>query len=92
MPRKNRDGKYILSASEIGSYTVCPESWRLRSVVRVNAKEDNRVEKGQMKHQEWTATLDEQLFLARGTRIILALLVLALAAFILLGKHSIILS
>ncbi|GEM_PF-960092 len=91
MPRLNKDGKFIISASEVGSYTVCPESWRLRSVLAVNREDTDRSKKGMVKHDEWTVTYDEHLFLARSSRIVLALLILAIAAFLLISEHSIVL-
>ncbi|MDZ4785485.1 MAG: hypothetical protein SGJ02_05350 [bacterium] len=90
MPRQNRDGKFILSASEIGSFTVCPESWRLRTVQHKESKHSDRVEIGQEMHAAWSAKYDEHLFLIRAARIVLALLVLVLATFILIGEYSII--
>lgn len=87
MPQLSPNGKYILSAGEIASYTVCPEAWRLVSVVKirpVGAKESEEL--GQELHQEWAALYDQSVFLKRGARLILILTMLALGAFLIIEQ------
>lgn len=90
MARRNKDGKFVISASEVGTYTVCPESWRLRALERVKIGETERGIKGETLHQSWTKKYDEFIDLDRAARIVICLLVLALSVFLLISKHKIV--
>lgn len=90
MTRPNKDGKLIISASEVGTYTVCPESWRLRTLQRIKTAKTISAEQGETLHDEWSEEVKELLIFQRWMRIIALLLVLAAAVFLLLGKHKII--
>lgn len=82
MPRKNRDGKFIISAGEIGAYTVCPEAWRLQMLEGVvGADRENSVQ-GQKLHKEWAEKYGEALFLSKGVKIIMLLLFIAVAGYV----------
>ena len=81
MARLTTSGRHILSASEIGSYTVCPESWRLKEIERVKLRNSERFAQGEMMHEQWASTYGESVYLVRSMRIIIALVVLALASF-----------
>jgi hypothetical protein len=89
MARRNDYGKYILSAGEIGAYTVCPEAWRLAVVERVKTasandeKQQQRVQKGNELHREWAQNVDEAVYLTRHVKVIIALVLLCIAAFLL---------
>lgn len=82
MARKNEYGKYILSAGEIASYTVCPEAWRLKMVENANSIYIDNVKKGRELHQEWSADLDDAIFFTKGTTLILLLISLAILVFL----------
>ncbi len=88
MARPNKDGKMIISASEVGTYVVCPESWRLRNVIKTESEKPISVEKGEALHDEWSDEYNQLLTFQRFIRIIGMLLVLALAVFLLLSKHK----
>lgn len=88
MARPNKDGKMIISASEVGTYVVCPESWRLRTVLKAESAKPFSVEKGEALHDQWSDEYNELLTFQRFIRIIGMLLVLALAVFLLLSKHK----
>lgn len=77
MARKSPNGSYILSASEVGAYTVCPESWRLRSVERIRSAGTDRMKEGRKLHDFWAADLDESRYLRRGVRMVLSLITVA---------------
>ena len=79
MARKTEYGKYILSAGEIGAYTVCPEAWRLVSIVRVKSVHSGDYKRGQDLHKEWAKGIDEASYLKRQIRILLIMLLAALA-------------
>ncbi|MCO6432284.1 MAG: hypothetical protein J5J00_15630 [Deltaproteobacteria bacterium] len=71
MATKNRDGKFILAAGEIGSFAVCPEAWRLRTVEKVQGAKSSESELGETLHNEWASHHDEAYFFARGIRVVL---------------------
>lgn len=83
MARKTELGTYILSAGEIGAYTVCPEAWRLSTVERVKSQQSGNVEKGHELHRQWASTYDEALALSRRIRAVVLLLVLTIAVYLL---------
>lgn len=78
MARRNSDGKYILSAGEIGTYTVCPESWRLRVIEKIKTSKSSDSELGEKLHKEWANQFEEALFFNRGTRILVCLAAIAI--------------
>ena len=71
------NGKHVLSAGEIGAFTVCPEAWRLRMVEKVDAIHAEAIAQGNKLHQEWARKFDESVFLLRGAKLIIALVALA---------------
>lgn len=78
MARKTEYGKFIISAGEIGAYSVCPEAWRLSMVERVKAIKDTTTEKGASLHKAWARSYDDAVFFTRGVKIILILVVAAI--------------
>ncbi len=88
MTRPNKDGKLIISASEVGTYVVCPESWRLRNLERAKTAKTITASKGVDLHDEWSNEYNELLTFQRFIRILAMLLILALAVFLLLSKHK----
>ena len=90
MTRPNKDGKMIISASEVGTYTVCPESWRLRNLEKAKTAKTISASQGKVLHEEWSVEYHQLLQYQRFIRIIGLLLVLALAVFLLIGLHKLI--
>ena len=82
MARKSETGKFIISAGEVGAYTVCPEAWRLKSVAKAQFVKNEQVDLGRQLHAEWAKNYEEALLLARGVRIIVALLVIAVVCYL----------
>jgi len=80
MARLNQDGKYILSAGEVGIYTVCPESWRLRVLKGYKGEEAESVSLGSDLHKEWAEKNEEVNFFRRGITTLLILIALAILA------------
>lgn len=76
MARKNEYGRYILSAGEIGAFTVCPESWRLRSVQKAKAIFDQRKNDGKALHKTWAKDYEDAVYLSYGARVALGLILL----------------
>ncbi len=83
MARKTSFGTYLISASEIGSYTVCPEAWRLKVVARVKSTQSEKSDKGRVLHQEWADRYYESVRLLKFSRIIVLLLLLTISIYIL---------
>lgn len=68
MARRNRDGLFIIAAGEVGSYTVCPESWRLANIEKVKAKALLTQSEGKRLHKSWAKTYDEAHLLSRNAK------------------------
>jgi len=83
MPRLNSHGKFILSASEVGSYVVCPEAWRLIVIEGTKTAQSNKALEGQKQHQKWADDYSESIYLGRAIRTVLLTLALGIALFIL---------
>lgn len=78
--REVKDPTPVLSASEIGSYTFCPEAWHLqRRGVSRNAAGSRNVEQGTLAHQNIGSRADRVRGLEQMRRVLL-LLVAALLA------------
>ena len=75
----------MLSAGEVGAYTVCPEAWRLRMVKRVKVERSASVERGEEMHSRWAADVGEMLFLRRAILLVIGLGVLAVVAYLNFG-------
>ena len=84
MARKTDYGKFILSAGEIGAYTVCPEAWRLRILEQVKARRAESSKEGQVMHHEWARTYEEVIYLGKKFRLLATLLVSAAVVYIIL--------
>ena len=82
MARKNEYGRYILSAGEVGSYTVCPEAWYLKVVKEVEPIYAKSVERGNELHKEWSEDFDEAMYFTRSIRFILTLTAVAVLFFL----------
>jgi len=82
MPRLNSHGKFILSASEVGSYTVCPEAWRLTVIEGEVTKSSEKQIEGQIQHQKWAEDYAESVYLGRAARIVLLTVVLSVTLYI----------
>ncbi len=80
--KRRSDGKYILSAGEIASYTVCPEAWRLSREQAVTPLHVKSVEEGSRLHKEWTRSMQDAAYFSRGVRLILMMAFLSVAFFL----------
>ena len=69
MARKNEYGKFIISAGEVGSYTVCPEAWRLQSVVQAKSAHEKKMREGTRLHKEWGKRHEDAMRLAYHARL-----------------------
>lgn len=78
MVHKNSYGKTILSAGEIGSYTTCPEAWRLETLSRTKPIHTENVLQGEELHKEWSSGVDEAMYFTRSIKLILVLTALAI--------------
>lgn len=84
MARRGAGGKFILSAGEIGAYTVCPEAWRLQKVERVKPTYADTVREGEEAHAEWAKNVDKGVLLARDGKLFLLLLLVTTLLVVLL--------
>ena len=81
MARKSQFGKYILSAGEVGSYTVCAEAWRLKAIDRKKRISVATSDAGIKLHNSWARGHDEVIFLTNGVRIVVFIVLLLLLWF-----------
>lgn len=83
MAKRNREGKFVIAAGEVGQYTVCPEAWRLKVVQRVIAEQSEASIEGEKLHTKWSKNLDSAVHLGQGIRFLLALVITILVIVIL---------
>lgn len=76
MPRKNKDGKFILAAGEIAHFTVCPEAWRLSVIEKKETLQDPSHSEGRELHRVWAKDYDESIFFSRSIRLIIEVILL----------------
>lgn len=77
MAKKTEYGKFILSAGEIGAYTVCPEAWRLSTIEKVDTLRSENVVLGIDMHKRWAKSYDEALYFAREAKLLILLVAVA---------------
>ncbi len=90
MATTGADGKHIIAAGEVGAFTVCAQSWKLKWVDKQGARvafEEKLL--GQKLHQDWSNIFDESLKLGRWIRYLAVLLCAALVLFLLLNQEGI---
>ena len=81
MARKSAYGRYILSAGEVGAFTVCPEAWRLKMVENVKGSRSESSTEGMRLHEEWARTCSEAQSLRKKALAVISLLGLATIIF-----------
>ncbi len=77
MKRTVVNGRHIIAAGEVGEFTVCPESWRLRMIAAVKRERSENKREGIRLHAQWAKNYDESHSLNRLVRILLLSLLLA---------------
>jgi hypothetical protein len=87
MARKTDYGKFILSAGEVGAYTVCPEAWRLRVIEQVRTQREESSKKGYDKHLEWAHAYEEVIYLGKRTHLVIVLIVTAAVLYMILKSR-----
>jgi len=85
MARKDDEGRFTLSAGEIGAYTVCPEAWRLKAIERAKSIRSESVVAGHQLHEEWVTKFEEAAYLNHRVRLVAALLAIAAIIYAIIG-------
>ena len=85
MKRTLANGRHVIAAGEVGAYTVCPESWRLRMIEAVKTERSSTKREGIRLHAEWAKKYDESVLLVRLIRILLGSIILAMLVYTWLG-------
>jgi CRISPR/Cas system-associated exonuclease Cas4 (RecB family) len=86
---KSADGKHIIAAGEVGVFSVCPQSWKLKSVDRERPVEKKKdAELGKYLHKHWSSVFEESLVLSKWIRYLAVLVCTALAIFLLVRPHK----
>ncbi len=71
MPRKNQFGKNIFTASEVATYALCPEAWRLTYIEKVSTDAlKDKAKAGEKDHDIWTKNFDDAVYLTRAKYLI----------------------
>ena len=86
MARRNPNGGYIISAGEVGAFTVCPTSWDLlwnnKSKSLKDRAEDASTSRGELLHAEWSGFFEESLELSKLIRYLAVLICLVSVFFL----------
>ncbi len=89
MARLSKTGQYIISAAEVGTYTVCPESWRLRTIENLDSDDHSQnIKIGNKLHDKWAKQNAEAIFFKRGINILLLLIAHAIVLSIYVMKYE----
>lgn len=78
MARKNEYDKFIISASEVGSYIVCPRAWHFAQMKDQRYKNTGRSRKGDRLHEQWAEDYGTSIKLSRQIRLIVSLVLLCI--------------
>ncbi|MCX7952646.1 MAG: CRISPR-associated protein Cas4 [Deltaproteobacteria bacterium] len=91
---KKINNKWYISASELGDYVFCPESWRLKRLEKATPKDNQSSLLGQEEHKEWISNIEVFLVLNRMLRlgIIAFTFVILIAYFIEEVNHRLVLT
>ena len=81
MARKDEYGRIILSAGEIGAFTVCPESWRLKAVKRIKAKAQPNAGTGKELHSQWAQSFEDAVYFSRSVKLIIIMIILVISLY-----------
>lgn len=84
MATKGQNGRHIISAGEVGAFSVCPMSWKLKWIDKADARQETSVTLGQQLHKDWSVVFEESLILGRWIRILAVLITTAAVVFLLL--------
>lgn len=92
MATRGPDGQHIIAAGEVGAYTVCPMSWKLKWVDKEKSRVSASVMLGQVLHQDWSSVFEESLVLTKWVRYLVVMLMTALLVFLLIHPPNVPLS
>lgn len=84
MATKAPNGQHIIAAGEVGAFSVCPMSWKLKWIDKEVGKETSSVALGQQLHKDWSLVFEESLLLGRWIRYLAVLITTATVVFLLL--------
>lgn len=83
MLKQTESGDWIISASEVGEFTICPEAWRLKSLANVEREKSKSAQLGVKLHEEWGRDYGEATQIWRLVRLTFMLLMAAILGMIL---------
>ena len=84
MATRGPNGQHIIAAGEVGAFSVCPMSWKLKWIDKAHTKHESSVSLGQQLHRDWSVVFEESLILGRWIRILAVLITTAAVVFLLL--------
>jgi hypothetical protein len=86
MAKRNRDGKYIIPAGEVGVYSLCPEQWRLSLESKQTQPGSAEEQLGRELHKTWAAEIGEISYLRRSAWLMVGLVLTAIVFYMLLPR------
>lgn len=89
--RRGDDGVYTFAAGDVGVYSVCPQSWKLKVLDQADdVPSTDAAVRGQRLHKIWSVLLEESLLLSRWIRYLVTMLCLVMAVFMFVnqGEHG----
>lgn len=89
MATKGPEGQHIIAAGEVGAFSVCPQSWKLKWIDQAAPDSAPSVSLGQDLHRDWSSLFEESLLLTRWIRYLAVLLTSAAVFFLLLHPPEI---
>lgn len=92
MATRGPDGRHIIAAGEVGAFSVCPMSWKLKWIDKTAPRKDSSVALGQELHKNWSIVFEESLLLGRWIRYLAVLITTAAVVFLLLHPPEVPLS
>lgn len=82
------DGRHIIAAGEVGAFSVCPLSWKLKWIDKESSKREPSVDLGKELHQSWSSIFEESLVLSKWIRYLAVLLTSAAVLFLLVHDQE----
>lgn len=88
MATTSPDGRHIIAAGEVGAFSVCPLSWKLKWVDKESSRVEPSVELGKELHQSWSSVFEESLLLSKWIRYLAVMLTSAAVIFLLIHDQE----
>lgn len=82
MPTQDETENFILSASEVATYTICPKSWQLMYIEKCEAEEESQIADPRKLHKKWLEDFDAARKLTWASRAVIFMIVFLVVFYI----------